>query len=157
MLTEFQTEEVWKGMIAAETRALYFASLASRYSHRKQWITGISFFLSSGVVVTLLAKLPNTVAIAASLMVAVLSAYSIAVGLDRKVGAMAELHSEWQQIATDYKRLWNHAYEDDSESFLEEIIKREREPSKLAATEATNDEKLMGKWESYVLASYRVS
>lgn len=157
MLTEFQIEDVWKGMLAAETRALYFASLASRYSHRKQWIVGISFFLSSGVVVTLLAKLPNVVAIAASVVVAVLSAYSIAVGLDRKVGAMAKLHLEWQQIATDYNRLWNHAYEDYSENWLEDIIKREREPSKLAAVEAPNDEQLMGKWESYVLASYRVS
>jgi hypothetical protein len=100
--------------------------------------------------------LPNVVAIVASLAVAVLTAYSIAVGLDRKASAMAELHLEWKQIAFDYNRLWNHAYEEHSESWLEEIMKREREPSKVAAVEAPNDEKLMGKWESYVLASYRV-
>jgi hypothetical protein len=69
---------------------------------------------------------------------------------------MAKLHLEWQQIAADYNRLWNHAYEDYSESWLEDIAKREHEPSKLAAVEAPNDEQLMGKWESHVLASYGV-
>jgi len=48
MLSEAQIKRVWDNMLAAETRALYFGDLASRYTRQKQWIAGISFFLSSG-------------------------------------------------------------------------------------------------------------
>jgi hypothetical protein len=158
MLSEFQTNGVWESMLAAETRALYFANLASRYTRIKQLISGASFFFSSGVAVSLLAKSPNAVALViASLLVALLNAYSIAVGLDRKIGTMVKLHSQWQEIATDYNHLWNHAYEEGSESRLDEIVKREREPSELAATDAPNNERLMRKWQDRVFASYRLS
>jgi len=48
MLNEFQRTQVWEDLLAAETRALYFGDLASRYTHQKQWITGLSFFFASG-------------------------------------------------------------------------------------------------------------
>jgi hypothetical protein len=157
MLSEPQVTQVWDSMISAETRALYFASLASRYSAQKQWISGASFFLSSGIVVILLAKLPSAVAVCTSFIIALLSAYSIAVNLDRKMKTMVKLHSQWQAIATDYNYLWNHPYNSDSESKLEEIIKHEREPSEVAATEAPNDEERMGKWQKRVFTSYHLS
>ena len=47
MHNEFQTNLVWENMLAAETRSLYFGDLATRYTRRKQCITGSSFFLSS--------------------------------------------------------------------------------------------------------------
>jgi len=143
-------------MIGAETRSLYFANLASRYTTQKQIITGVVFFLSSGVVVSLLAKLPNAVAVTASLIVAAMSAYSIAVGLDKKIATMVMLHATWSDIATDYNYLWSHTSDDDAESRLAEIIRREREPSDLAATEARYNERLMEKWQNHVLASYHI-
>jgi hypothetical protein len=158
MLSEFQVTQVWESMLAAETRALYFANLASQYTQRKQWISGISFFLSSAVAVSLLAKVSYVnVLMLAALLVGLLNAYSIAVGLDRKIGTMVRLHSIWQGIAADYNHLWNHTSEEDSESRLEEIINREREPSELAATEAPNDEHLLGKWQKRVFASYHLN
>ncbi|MGH8335666.1 MAG: hypothetical protein ACRETL_02305, partial [Gammaproteobacteria bacterium] len=49
VLTDFQINRVWEHMLAAESRALYFGDLASRYTRRKQWITGVSFFFSAPV------------------------------------------------------------------------------------------------------------
>ena len=45
MLTGFQYNSVWQGMLAAKTRALYFVNLARQYTQGKQWITGIRSFL----------------------------------------------------------------------------------------------------------------
>lgn len=70
---------------------------------------------------------------------------------------MAKLHASWNSIAADYSRLWSHAYADDSEKELEEIIKRARESSELATTDAPNDPKLMDKWESYVFSMHRLT
>jgi hypothetical protein len=155
MLSEFRVKQVWDGMLAAETRALYFAGLASDYTLRKQLITGVSFVFASGAVVTLLTKTPSQFAsILASLLVAVLNGYSIAVGLDRKISTLIKLHSTWQQIANDYSHLWNHLDDPDAESHLEEIIEREREPSEIAATEAPYKPRLLEKWQAHVFASY---
>jgi len=157
MLNEFQINKVWENMLYAEARALYFADLASKYTRRKQIITGVSFFLTSGAAASLIGKLPSAVPTALSLVVAVASAYSMAVGLDRKVATMVKLHSAWHQINSDYERLWNHAYEDDAESVLDSIIRREKEPSELAATEAPNDQTLLGKWEDQVFKMHHLT
>jgi hypothetical protein len=119
MLNEYQIECVWESMLAAEARALYFADLASQYTRRKQIITGLTFFLSSGAAATVVGKSPLWVPAVLALLSAAASAYSMAVGLDRKIGTMTKLHSAWSQIATAYDRLWNHAYEDDAETHLD--------------------------------------
>ncbi len=68
-----------------------------------------------------------------SAVVALLTAYSIAVGLERLIRTMAKLHYSWAHIAADYERLWNHSCEDAAEAQFDEIRKRERELSELAA------------------------
>lgn len=150
MLTHEQIEDVWKWQIYAETRALYFADLANLYTRQKQWITGASFFFSSGAAATVLAKSPAIVPIALSVAVALVTAYSIAVNLDSKIRTMAKLHFAWTQIADGYKRLWNHTYADDAESELEDLQRREAEFSELASTDAPNDPKRMERWEDHV-------
>jgi len=157
MLNEFQRTTVWENMLSAETRSLYFGDLASRYTHQKQWITGLSFFFSSGAAATLLGKAPQVVPIVLSLVVAALTAYSIAVGLDRKIATMAKLHSEWSRISQEYVRLWSHIGDEDAENQLEQIIEMSREPSELATTEAPNDQELLGKWQDRVFALYHVT
>ncbi len=157
MLNEFQTSRVWENMLSAETRALYFADLATRYTRRKQLITGVSFFLSSAAAASLIGKLPQLVPLLASGFVAVLAAYSMAVGLDRKISTMVKLHSAWNSISTEYQRLWNHPETDDAETQLHAIFKRESEPSELAATEAPNDPELLGQWEDRVISMYNLT
>ena len=154
MLTQEQIEMVWKRNIGAETRSLYFADLGSRYSGRKQLITGLSFFLSSGAAASLAAKLPAWLPLALSVVVAILTAFVMAVGLDKKVQTMAKLHHSWDGIHMGYETLWNHAYEDDSEAKFENLLIRERDLSVLAVTDAPNDQRLLGEWQDRVLRQY---
>lgn len=157
MLNENQITQTWEGLLSAEVRSLYFADLASRYTRRKQFITGLSFFLSSGAAATAIGKAPWWVPAGLATITAVLTAYSIAVGLDRKVGTMAKLHSAWNRIATDYERLWNHVHDEDSEQQLDVITQREKEPSELAAIEAPNNQKLMGEWQTHVFTMHHLT
>jgi hypothetical protein len=157
VLNEFQVGEVWQNMLAAETRSLYFADLAARYSRRKQWITGLSFFLSSSAAATVIAKSPTWVPALLAVTVAAATAYSMSVNLDGKVGTMAKLHSAWSRIATDYDRLWNHSYAEDAGDELDRIMQSEKEPSELAATDAPNDEKLLAKWQDRVFRLYHLT
>jgi hypothetical protein len=156
MLSQDQINHVWDSLLAAETRALYFSDLASTYARQKQWITGLSFFLSSGAAATLIGKLPAVVPIVLSLVTAALTAYSIATGLDRKTSTMAKLASTWREIAAAYDRLWNHTYDIDAEKQLDEIIESERMPSDLAATDAPIDEKRLTRWQSRVFRLHRL-
>ncbi len=157
MLSEFQIKHVWESMLAAEARSLYFGDLASRYTRRKQWITGVSFFFSSGAAATIIAKAPQWVPLMLALVVAGATAYAMAVNLDRRIATMARLHSAWREIATQYDRLWNHASDEDSESQLDKIMERENEPSELATTDAPNDQKLLGKWQDRVFSLYHLT
>ncbi len=157
MLNDFQIGRVWENMLAAEARALYFGDLTSSYTRRKQWITGASFFLSSGAAAALIGKAPNWVPIVLAAAVAVTNAYSMAINLDRQISTMAKLHSAWSQIAADYDRLWNHTTSDDAEQNLELIIDREREPSELATQEAPNDQQRLGQWQQHVFAMYHLT
>jgi len=150
MLTEDQINDVWKDMVSAEVRGLYFGDLASDYTRRKQLITGLSFFLSSGAAATLIARMPVWLPITSSVTVAILNAYAVAVNLDAKIRTMAKLHYAWKQIADDYRRLWSHTYSEAAASELTEIQRREWEFSQLATTDAPNEPKRMLRWTDQV-------
>jgi hypothetical protein len=149
-LTEQQTGDVWREWIESEVRSLYFGDLASLYTRQKQWITGASFFLSSGAAAILVAKLPTTVPIVLSALVALMTAYAVAVNLASKIRTMAKLHYAWNQIGNDYERLWNHTYSDEAEAELIDLKRRASEISELATTDAPNDPKRMERWEDHV-------
>jgi hypothetical protein len=156
MLTESQIADVWEGQISAETRSLYFGDLASLYSTRKQWITGVSFFLSSGAAATLVAKMPLWVPLVCSLIVAIATAYSVAINLDAKIRTMAKLHYGWTAVGNDYARLWNRTYSEDAPAELEDLQRRELELSELATTEAPNDPKRLSRWQDQVFKLHRL-
>jgi len=152
MLNEAQIKKVWENMLAAEARAYYFGDLAARYTKKKQWITGMSFFLSSGAAATIVAKTSTLVPLFLSLAVAVATAYAMAVNLDGKINTMAKLHTAWGRILVEYERLWNHTYEPDAEAELDRITQLEEEPSELATTDAPNDQRLLDEWQQRVFA-----
>jgi hypothetical protein len=156
MLADSQITDVWEGQLAAETRSLYFGDLASLYSTRKQWITGISFFLSSGAAATLIARMPTWIPIGCSVIVAFITAYSVAVNLDSKIRTMSKLHYSWAVIGNDYVRLWNHTYSDDAAFELEDLQRRELELSELATTDAPNDVKRLSRWQDQVFKMHRL-
>jgi hypothetical protein len=154
MLTQSQIEDVWKRQLAAETRALYFADLANRYTAQKKWITAISVFLSSGAVITLLGKSPAWVPVTLSIVTAVINAYSSAFGLDSRMRSMAKLYAQNSQLANDYERLWNNVYAEDAGATWDVLVHRDTEVSETATTEAPNDQKRMGRWQDYVFTQH---
>jgi hypothetical protein len=155
-LTQEQISQVWENMLAAETRSLYFGDLTARYTRQKQWITGSSFFLASGAAATLISKAPDLVPLGLAIATALVNAYAMAVNLDGRIATMAKLHSSWNQIATDYDRLWNHTYDEDAESQLEEIFSRERDASELATTDAPDKPELLAYWQQRVFALHKL-
>jgi hypothetical protein len=157
MLNEHQITGVWEHMLAAETRALYFGDLATSYTRRKQWITGGSFFLQSGVVAALVAQAPAWVPLALAVVGTAASAYAMAVNLDGQVATMARLYAAWHAIALQYEQLWSHVWADDAEDQFHRILDRERDPSELAVSAAPHDAPRLSKWEDRVLALHHVN
>lgn len=156
MLTQDQVAEVYDEMIAAEVRSLYFGELGTRYTKAKQIISGASFVLSSGAAAAVLGKLPSWIPIILSLLTAVATAYSIAVGLDKKAATMTKLYSTWSQIESDCRALWNHWYEEDAGATFTEIMSRVRQASELAISDAPYDRELVSKWQNYVLKEHKL-
>jgi len=149
-LSREQADDVWESQLFSEVRSLYFGDLASIYTRQKQWITGISFFLSSGAAATLIARMPLWVPILLSTVVALSTAYAVAVNLDSKIRAMAKLHYAWNEISNDYRRLWYHHFSDEAEADLADLQRRETDISELATTDAPNDPKRMERWQDQV-------
>lgn len=149
-LTEDQVADLWDRRISAEVRSLYFADLANVLSTRKQWITGLSFFLSSGAAATLIGKGPVWVPIVLSTFVAVITAYSVAVNLDASIKTLSKLHNSWGQLSNEYARLWNHAYAENADEEFEELILRDLELSESATADAPNDQARLARWQERV-------
>ena len=155
-LTQSEAGRVWTRMAEAEARSLYFASLASKYTRYKQIITGVSFFLASGAAATLIAKLPIWVPTVLSLVVALATAYSVAVGLDRRITTTTKLHYEWNQLSAEYEHLWNHWSESDASEVLDELLRKARDASEIAI-EMPYDEALVKKWSDIAYSRLRPS
>ena len=100
----------------------------------------------------LIAKLPGYVPLVLAVIVAVATAYSLAVNLDRGIGSMTKLHCQWNQLSADYEHLWNHWQDDDSErSLLSELSRRAAEASEAAIEMPYNPDDL-DKWQKVVYA-----
>lgn len=155
MLTLDQTLAVWNKMHEAKVRSYYFADLASRYSRRKQWITGLSFVFSSGAVATVFSELGPWPPAVLGLFVALLTGYSVAVNLDQKVSLLAKLHMSWNHLSNEYERLRQHWDESEAGRTYEQLLRRAEELSGEASTGAPYKKKLVERWEEFVYAPLR--
>ena len=153
-MTREQANLTWESKVEAEVRSLYFAALTADYARYKQIITGLSFFLSSGAAAIVIAKEPMY-SVPMSIIVAVLTAYSIATGLDRRIATFAKLHAEWNALSDEYDRLWHHWEDADSEKTLYELLKRGRDASQLASTDAPYKKALMDRTQKLVFSRYQ--
>lgn len=157
MLSEQEVDDIWQSRLSAETYALYFGDFANRYTRQKQWITFISFFFSSSAAGAVLVKLPPAAPVLLSAVVAVATAYSVAMGLDSRIRTMAKLHYSWNQISEEYSRLWSDPFSEGSAEAYRDILRRERELSELATTDAPNDQKRLGRWQEQVWKLHRLT
>jgi hypothetical protein len=153
MLTREEAGRVWQRMVEAEVRSYYYGDLASRDTRRKQYITGLSFFLASGAAATVIAKTPAWVPVLLSLIVALASAYSIGVGLDHRIRTLTKLHSEWNRLSDEYEHLWHHWQDSDAKEGLQEFIKQARELSELG-TEMPYEVKRLERWQNMVYSRF---
>jgi hypothetical protein len=156
MLTDAEILRVWEHMLAAETRALYFADLARRATRRKQVIAWLSFFLSSGAVAAIIVRSPWWVPMLCSLFVAAATAYTMAANLDGQITTLANLQSAWGQLAVLYGRLWQHVDEPGGVAELHRLQERELEPSDLAVRSAPYNESLLARWQTHVFRMYHL-
>ncbi len=155
-LNENEQRSVWNKMLQAEVRAYYFADLASHYAKEKQIITGVSFFLSSGAAATLAARLPNYIPLILSIIVAIMAAYSIAIGLEKRVIVLSKLHTQWSKLAADYERLWNHLNDEDAAQTYWELLDRGRSASE-GALDLPFDQKTLDKWTDFVFKRFQAA
>jgi len=149
MLSEVQLDLVWREMLDAEWRSLYYADLANAMTRRKQWIMGCILFLSSGAAVTAFAKQPAWLSSFLAMGVAGLTAYLISANLEGALATLQKLHSAWARIQNDYERLWSHTFDDDAELELGRIQERGRAASALGMT-ASYQGKRVAKWQEWV-------
>ena len=156
MLSEGQITSVWEKQLAAEVRSLYFGELASRYTRQKQWISGLSFLLASGAAATVIAKAPSWLPILLSCLTAVISAYSVAVGLDASTRTMSKLQFSWGELATAYEALWNTTYADDAPQQFALLAARENDLSSQASTDAPNNQERLAYWQDQVFRQHHL-
>jgi hypothetical protein len=133
-------------MIEAEIRGYYCGDLASRFTRKKQLITGASLFLSSGAAASILAKTDPLIPLILAALTAFLSAYSTATSLDRHVLTLSKLSGQWLQLRLEYENLWHHWYEDGAREEKLSLFRKDREASELGTTEVPYNEKLLSKW-----------
>lgn len=157
MLTEDQITSVWERLLASEVRALYFGELASRYTVQKQWITGLSFFLASSAAATIVAKSPVWLPILLACITAVLSAYSVARGLDGATRTMSRFQFAWGELATGYEALWNSTWHEDAGTRLALLVARENDLSSQASTEAPNNQSRLDYWQQQVFKQHHLT
>lgn len=156
MLTEDQITAVWERQLAAEVRSLYFGELATKYTVQKQWISGLSFFLASSAAATIVAKSPAWLPILLSCMTALLSAYSVARGLDGATRTMSKFQFVWSELAAGYEALWNTTWEDDASARFAVLIARENDLSSQASTEAPNNQARLDYWQQQVFKQHHL-
>ncbi len=154
MLSKIEIDLVWKEMLEAEVRALYFGDLTAKYQRKKEIITFITFFLSTGAAATLIAELPSLISIIQAVIATAVTAYSIAFGLDRKVVAVSQLHSQWMNIASDYEHLYYHWSVPEAGELLNDIQQRGKQASETAAMNAPYIPKLTDHWSDHVYSRY---
>ena len=156
-LNENQITTAWERLISAETYALYFGNLASRYSRQQQTVTFLSFFFSSAAAVTALSKLPFWLPTLFSVIVAAATAYSVAVGLEGKTRTMRKLHYSRLALGQEYTELWESTWSDEAATVLGTLMRREQDLSTLATTEAPNDETMMVKSQEQVFRMHHLA
>lgn len=157
MLTSLQQTTVWEGWLSAEIRANYFADLSTRYRRHQRTATWLTLFSSSGAAATVIGTWGIPWApLVLSLITAGLSLYSLVAQDQQRAADSADLHWRWNQLASDYRTLWDDMYAADAATRLSVLEAREQELSK-AGTAFPYKKRLMERWETHVLQQHHLS
>ena len=120
-LSVAQQGRVWDGWFTSEVRAHYFADLAGMYRRYQTIITWATLMFSSSAVLTVLAKLPERlswITAVLALATSALSFASVVLQLEKKATGSTELYFRWNELANEYRDLWENMYVDDAQERL---------------------------------------
>ena len=153
MLTEAQRKETWERWLLAETRAYYFADVSARTQRTNRNITWGLLFSSSGATVTLLSGgLPSTLSwapAALALATTALSLWSLVAQHQQCSALCANLHEQWNGLASEYRKLWDSIERPDAADRLEQLIEQGQSFSK-GAINLPYSRRLMKRWQIQV-------
>ncbi len=134
MLSDFEQDLVWQGMLGAEIRAAYFAALVQRYQNLQKFLVVGSLLLSSGATLTLLISVVppnlNWIKPLLTVLAAALSLWSLVVKNERNAINSADLHMWWSILAIGYQELWANIYVEGIQEKLAALRNKEAEVSK---------------------------
>jgi len=154
MLTVLEQQRVWDGLLAAETRAHYFADLCGRYHRKQKYLTWATLLFSSGALGTLVRDwLPNYLSwlpAVLALGTVALSLWSLIAKNEKSSIDCSDLHFKQNTLAREFEDLWDDMYSDSTPAKLRQLESRAAEYSR-TATGFPNKAKLMLKWENHVI------
>lgn len=143
MLSEYQLNLVWEGLLGAEIRAAYFADLSHRLVRLQKWLTLGSLLLSSGAGVSLLytALPPRYAWVRPTLafLAAGLGLWSLVAKNERGSIDAANLHARWAELALEYEGIWQDTTQEDVQEKLSKLRTRELDLSQSSTSLPDND------------------
>jgi hypothetical protein len=150
MLTPAQSDELFKELIGAETRALHFGDVSSKLQFRVRLLTALSLILSSSAAAAFTSKaawawLAPMLAISS----AAISAYNIAFQTSKRAVDAADLHSKWNQLSVELTQLDSEQSASDAFQRFKALQSRACDLSK-SATSFGADAKSMNRWQQLV-------
>ena len=104
-----QREDIWRGMLEAETNDCFWADEAKRYGAHARQLSIWTSILSSGTVVALLA-VPAWHSISGKILAAIASIISIihtTLYSPARLKQLGAITGEWKNMAIDYRLLWS--------------------------------------------------
>ena len=151
-LSDTQIDRLWKDMLGAEVRALYFAELVGRLNQRQRRLTMTGLAASSGAVVSFVLEFPGLTPVrtALPLIAAAANLVLLVQQYQRSAVDAADLHFRWQKLAKDYEKLWENVYADDAGEQLESLTGRATDISR-AGNGFPYEPKVMLRWEQHVI------
>jgi hypothetical protein len=158
MLSGYQQNIVWQGMLGAETRSQYFAALGYRYQRQGRMLLWGSLFFSSGAFVTVLPMVLPADAVwpkvVTTLIALTISLFSVVSDSQSRSTDCQDLHSRWQLLANEYQALWANVYVQDAVDRLAAIQKTEADLSK-SSTRMPDRPHLMEKCQDNVVLMHQ--
>lgn len=122
IMSEYQIGLIWEGLLGAEIRAAYFATLSHRLLRTQRWLTLCSLLLSSGAGFALLASFPAKYAWirpAMAFLAAGISLWSLNAKNERHSIDAADLHHRWSKPTGIFGQTFSRiVLQNNSQSFV---------------------------------------
>lgn len=101
---------VWHGLLEISRGERYFGTLAARYRRRAVLVRIVLGLAATGVLVSLLAALPNEVGIGISIAIAGVAITDLALDFSRRSALLDMMSRDLSLLGSEYRKLWEDTY-----------------------------------------------